>query len=101
MRLTDSELETLASKYDVGKVPGYLSYPVMAHWRQRIHERDVIELCRREVEATNGCAYLYFHFPYCQTLCYYCACFMKVTSKPRSRYDAYIEALESELGIKG
>jgi oxygen-independent coproporphyrinogen-3 oxidase len=89
------EAQRLASKYDIGNVPGYLSYPAVAKWKQPISEGEVVELCRSANDA-----YLYLHFPYCQTLCTYCACYMKVTSSPKERYDEYISALEKELDLK-
>ncbi len=92
------DVKRLTAKYDIGSVPGYLSYPVVTKWNQPIAPREVAELCRRPKASDD--AYLYFHFPYCQTLCYYCACYMKVTANPDERYDDYLRALETELALK-
>jgi oxygen-independent coproporphyrinogen-3 oxidase len=98
--LSDAELKHLTEKYDMGNVPGYLSYPVMSHWKHAIQEEDVLSVFEREGASTKGDAYIYFHSPFCQTLCYYCACFMQVTLDPKRRYDGYIDAVERELDLK-
>jgi oxygen-independent coproporphyrinogen-3 oxidase len=98
--LSDAELKHLTEKYDMGNVPGYLSYPVMSHWKQAIQQEDVLSVFEREGTSTKGDAYIYFHSPFCQTLCYYCACFMQVTLDPKRRHDGYIDAVERELDLK-
>jgi oxygen-independent coproporphyrinogen III oxidase len=90
------ELTRLGAKYDVGNQPGYLSYPAVSHWSQPIGDGEVLDI----VGATADDAYLYFHFPYCETLCYYCACYMAVTANPKERYDAYVTAILAELDLK-
>ena len=94
--LSAEEMAKLARKYDIGNVPGYLSYPAVSKWRQEIGPEEVVAMSRASTEN----AYLYFHFPYCETLCYYCACYMKVTNSPKQRYDEYISALELEMDLK-
>src|SRR5688572_7004034 len=96
--LSKPEVKRLAAKYDIGNVPGYLSYPSVSKWRQPVSEADVIEICDHQMSSKD--AYLYFHFPYCQTLCYYCGCYMKVTASPTDRYDEYIGAIDKELDLK-
>jgi oxygen-independent coproporphyrinogen-3 oxidase len=98
--ISERVLERLTQKYDMGNVPAYLSYPVMSHWKHRIQHSEVLALFEREVTLGTRDAYLYFHFPYCQTLCYYCLCFMQVTSDPKGRYDGYLDAMEQELKLK-
>ncbi len=98
--LTDRDLKHLTDKYDMGNVPGYLSYPVISQWKAAIEHEDVLSVFERELASTQGDAYLYLHSPFCQTLCYYCACFMQVTGDPENRYDTYIEAVDQELQLK-
>lgn len=43
---------------------------------------------------------LYFHLPFCNTVCFYCAC-NKVVTKDRSRAVPYLEYLERELVMQG
>jgi oxygen-independent coproporphyrinogen III oxidase len=95
---SDAEVRRLTGKYEIGNVPGYLSYPAVSKWHQPMTARDVIDVSRATAQA--GDSYLYFHFPYCETLCYYCACYMKVTANPKERYDEYIRGIEKELELK-
>jgi oxygen-independent coproporphyrinogen-3 oxidase len=97
--MSSQRLQYLTEKYDIGNVPGYLSYPAVAKWKRPITEQEVLGTFERELGSSSD-AYLYFHFPYCQTLCYYCACYMKVTADPKTRYDDYIRALDRELEMK-
>ncbi len=98
--ISDDELARLTTKYDVANIPGYLSYPTVGRWTQPISDAEVLTAFQREVDTSASGAYLYFHFPYCEALCYYCACYMKVTSDPEGRYDEYIDSVEQELGQK-
>ena len=55
---------------------------------------------RQEILATNGPdsrsdISLYFHFPFCDTLCYFCGCTMLVT-RDRNRIGEYIRYLKKE-----
>lgn len=93
------EIACLADKYDVANVPGYLSYPPVHRWHQPITEDTVRALLATEARRAED-AYVYAHFPYCEALCYYCACYMRVTSDPKGRYDAYLDAMEREFALK-
>lgn len=39
---------------------------------------------------------LYFHIPFCDTVCFYCAC-NKIATKDRSKAEPYLKALEQEM----
>ena len=92
---SDDQVRKLTAKYEIGNMPGYLSYPAVSKWSQKISEGDVIDICKR-----SAGSFLYFHWPYCESLCFYCACYMKVTSSPKERYDEYIVGIEKELDLK-
>jgi oxygen-independent coproporphyrinogen-3 oxidase len=58
---------------------------------------------RQEILATNPLTShsdisLYFHFPFCDTLCYFCGCTMLVT-RDRKRIDEYIRYLKKEIDL--
>jgi oxygen-independent coproporphyrinogen-3 oxidase len=42
---------------------------------------------------------LYFHIPFCNTLCFYCAC-NKIITKDHSKADTYLEYLTKEVRIQ-
>jgi oxygen-independent coproporphyrinogen III oxidase len=96
---SDPKLVHLTSKYDLNNVSGYLSYPPIGKWNDPITDAEVLDIFGREKLSPEG-TYLYFHFPYCETLCYYCICYMKVTADPNTRYDKYLVALDQELALK-
>ncbi len=95
---SDAEIRRLTDKYEIGNMPGYLSYPTVSKWEQPVTVREVIDVSNATARARDS--FLYFHFPYCESLCYYCACYMKVTANPKERYDEYIRGIEQELELK-
>ncbi|MFB6261248.1 MAG: radical SAM protein, partial [Thiohalorhabdaceae bacterium] len=43
---------------------------------------------------------LYFHIPFCDTLCFYCAC-NKIATKNRARAATYLDYLFREIELQG
>lgn len=43
---------------------------------------------------------LYFHLPFCDTVCFYCAC-NKIITKNRARAAPYLESLHHEIALQG
>jgi oxygen-independent coproporphyrinogen III oxidase len=89
-----TELEYLSKKYDETNIPLYLSYPTTSFWKDDIDG----ESCARAFR-DNPPPFLYFHFPYCKTACYYCCCYKTVSSDDADK-DRYIAYLEKELKLK-
>jgi oxygen-independent coproporphyrinogen-3 oxidase len=77
--------------------PRYTSYPTAPVFSPAFtaedFEREIIET--NEAENTNPIS-LYFHFPYCEKLCYFCGCNMMVTHD-RSAIAKYNEYLKREI----
>src|SRR5215475_7498595 len=94
------DLDVLGRKYDAGRFGGYLSYPLINCWKQSISDADVLDLCHQSGNPDGEGAYLYFHFPYCRTICTYCACFITATAEPERKYDDYIAYLLKEVERK-
>jgi oxygen-independent coproporphyrinogen-3 oxidase len=74
--------------------PRYTSYPTAPMFSGEFREKDFV----REIEETNGATNtspvsLYFHFPFCAKLCYFCGCNMLVTSDRTAiaRYNDYLK----------
>lgn len=81
--------------------PRYTSYPTAPHF----HEGFGPEGFRREVIRTTGenpetPLSLYIHIPFCDTVCYYCAC-NKVVTPDRSKAADYLEVLLKEIKLMG
>ena len=79
--------------------PRYTSYPTAPHF----HESFGPEEYRQEILATNAGETprdlsLYFHFPFCKSLCYFCACNVVIT-KDASRIGHYLGVLKKEIDL--
>ena len=95
----DLVLDTaLIRKYDTFG-PRYTSYPTA----DRFHDGFTAESYVNALAARNhGRAQqplsLYVHLPFCNTICFYCAC-NKVVTKDHGRSARYIRYLGREIGI--
>ncbi len=79
--------------------PRYTSYPTAPVFSDRFTAEDF----ETEIVATNqdhsaADLSLYFHFPYCDTLCYFCGCNMMVTQK-REHIAEYNRYLKKEIDL--
>ncbi len=88
----------LIRRYDKSG-PRYTSYPTAVQFHNGFGEADY----RRCAEATNQDANplsLYFHIPFCDTLCFYCAC-NKIATKNRAHAVPYLAHLHKEIAMQG
>ncbi len=77
--------------------PRYTSYPTIPFWTQKPSQQEVLQSIRRSSE--NGRQFsLYFHLPFCEKLCHFCACF-KVIDPRREHSSSYIDALIKEVHL--
>jgi oxygen-independent coproporphyrinogen-3 oxidase len=88
----------LLRKYD-RPGPRYTSYPTAPLFNKNFLEEDF----RNAILTTNGSdsssdISLYFHFPFCDTLCYFCGCTMLIT-RDRERIEEYNRYLKKELAL--
>lgn len=89
----------LLKKYDISG-PRYTSYPTAPQFDAAFTEQDY----RACIETSNlaspdGPLSLYVHLPFCDTICYYCAC-NKVVTKDRSRAQPYLDRLHREIAMQ-
>lgn len=74
--------------------PRYTSYPTAPVFSDKFtaedFEREIVETNKAENSAPIS---LYFHFPYCEKLCYFCGCNMMVTHdrKAVAKYNDYLK----------
>ena len=88
----------LLNKYDVPG-PRYTSYPTAPYFHEGVGPVDYIEHIHRDDETIeNRDLSIYFHLPFCDTLCYFCGCNMMVT-RNWARIDEYIDYLEKEIRL--
>jgi oxygen-independent coproporphyrinogen III oxidase len=92
----DSEL---IQRYDKSG-PRYTSYPTAVQFHEGMGEAQY----RAFAAASNDDPIprplsLYFHIPFCATVCYYCAC-NKIVTKNRAHASAYLAHLQQEIALQ-
>jgi oxygen-independent coproporphyrinogen-3 oxidase len=90
----------LIRKYDTAG-PRYTSYPTADRFVEAFGEADLRQwLAKRNVGGFALPLSVYMHLPFCDTVCYYCAC-NKVATRDHGKSAKYIKYLEKELALVG
>ncbi|KAA6183323.1 oxygen-independent coproporphyrinogen III oxidase [Thiohalocapsa marina] len=87
----------LIQRYDQSG-PRYTSYPTAVEFDPAFDADRYAEVCRAS-NAGGGPLSLYFHIPFCDTVCFYCAC-NKIATKDRTRAQPYLERVYKELELQ-
>jgi oxygen-independent coproporphyrinogen III oxidase len=88
----------LIRKYD-GLGPRYTSYPTADRFSEAFTAEHLTNaLLGRFAEQVPQPLSLYVHVPFCNTICYYCAC-NKVITKNHRRSAKYIDYVGKEVGM--
>ncbi len=88
--------QDLIKKYDKSG-PRYTSYPTAPQFSTAFSEQSLKDCINRSnTEMIPKPLSLYIHIPYCDTICYYCAC-NKIITKNHDVTDEYIQLLETEM----
>ena len=88
----------LIRKYD-GFGPRYTSYPTADRFHAGFTAADYVDaLAARNQAAVAQPLSLYVHLPFCNTICYYCAC-NKIITANRGRSAKYVRYLGHEIDI--
>lgn len=93
MKQFDSVDIGILKKYS-GPGPRYTSYPTAPIFSAAFGPAQYHDaIARTNTADTQSPLSLYFHFPYCDTLCYFCGCTMLVTNhrKQISEYNGYLK----------
>ncbi|WP_101047614.1 oxygen-independent coproporphyrinogen III oxidase [Macromonas nakdongensis] len=91
--------EGLLKRFDVPG-PRYTSYPTADRFVEAFTEKDYIQaLEQRRVGSLALPLSVYVHIPFCESLCYYCAC-NKVITKHHSKAAEYLRYLSRELELQ-
>jgi oxygen-independent coproporphyrinogen III oxidase len=81
--------------------PRYTSYPTADRFHDGFGEQEYrAAVASAQGGAMPGPLSLYLHIPFCDTLCFYCAC-NKIATKNRAHAAPYLEALYRELALQG
>lgn len=88
----------LIKKYDKSG-PRYTSYPTAIQFTGNFSEQDYYQQVNLSNERNTPLS-LYFHIPFCDTICYYCGC-NKIVTKNRNHAQPYLDAVYKELALQG
>jgi oxygen-independent coproporphyrinogen-3 oxidase len=75
--------------------PRYTSYPTAPYFHTGFTEQDWLDELSASQDPARGLS-LYFHIPFCDTLCYYCGCNMVATGDYSKAYQ-YLDYLDMEM----
>jgi len=90
----------LIQRYD-SPGPRYTSYPTAVQFHEGFGAGDYRAIARRSNEdPIPRPLSLYIHLPFCNTVCFYCAC-NKVVTKNRGRAGPYLERVHREIALHG
>ena len=88
----------LLTRFDVSG-PRYTSYPTADRFVEAFGEADYIQVLQQRQSGRVGQVpplSLYVHIPFCESLCYYCAC-NKIITKHKDRAATYLRYLTKEV----
>lgn len=88
----------LLTRFDVPG-PRYTSYPTADRFVEAFGEDDYIQVLQQRQSGRVGQVpplSLYVHIPFCESLCYYCAC-NKIITKHKDRASTYLRYLTKEV----
>jgi oxygen-independent coproporphyrinogen-3 oxidase len=97
--LSHAITEELLRRFDVPG-PRYTSYPTADRFVEAFTENDYTQaLQQRRAGSMALPLSLYVHIPFCESVCYYCAC-NKVITKHHSRAAEYLRYLAREVELQ-
>jgi len=86
----------LVKKYNVPG-PRYTSYPPATHFTTEVSPEMFVEQIRANNQTERDLS-LYFHLPFCYSLCWYCGCTTVITAD-QSKSAQYVEYLQREMDL--
>ena len=91
--------EALLRRFDAPG-PRYTSYPPADRFVDAFGAADALRAlaARSKGAAASAPLSVYVHIPFCESVCYYCAC-NKVITKHHDRATEYLDALDTEIGL--
>ena len=80
--------------------PRYTSYPTADRFNAEFTEQTYIDYLAQRNAATgkNPPLSIYVHLPFCESLCYFCAC-NKIITKDHNRITEYLNYLSKEMAL--
>lgn len=91
------DLNQLLQRYDVPG-PRYTSYPTVPEWTTDFSSDDYAARLEQAGRKPGEPLSLYFHLPFCKSLCWYCGCNVVISKDPAAA-DRYIDHLIKEMDL--
>lgn len=85
----------LLQRYNVPG-PRYTSYPTAPVWKEGFGPAEYERILGESGGPSSAPLSLYVHLPFCESLCYFCACTVVITGN-HSVEESYLSALEKEI----
>ncbi len=84
--------------------PRYTSYPTAVQFNEQFGAEQYTQHCAKTNEISRAATAatplsLYFHIPFCDTVCFYCGC-NKVVTKDRSKARPYLDRVYQEIAMQ-
>ena len=86
----------LVKKYNVAG-PRYTSYPPATKFTESVQLGNVSDFISANNETQRDLS-LYFHIPFCETLCWYCGCTTVITLN-HAQGSSYVDYLDKEMDL--
>ncbi|MBI4657841.1 MAG: oxygen-independent coproporphyrinogen III oxidase [Verrucomicrobia bacterium] len=86
----------LVRKYSVPG-PRYTSYPPATQFTDQVPKELLLEKIRLQQTNARDLS-LYFHLPFCRSLCWFCGCTTVITTQ-QSKSAAYLDYLKKEIAL--
>ena len=84
----------LIRRYDLSG-PRYTSYPTALQFDPELSAESLVETARTTADS-NAPLSLYLHIPFCEHVCYYCAC-NKIITRNRNKAQPYLDTVYKEM----
>lgn len=78
--------------------PRYTSYPTAVQFNTEFKAENYIEQLKASNQNNRDLSF-YFHIPFCEQPCYYCAC-NKIITKNKAQADLYLDYLYKDISMQ-
>ena len=96
--IATSNDKELISKYNIAG-PRYTSYPTALNFQEDFTTNQYRQQAERGKLTSIAPLSLYLHIPFCQNICYYCAC-NKIVTKDKNASRQYLDYLAKEITLQ-